>query len=725
MASASNTRRRHSVTSARCVTGIVGVVGILLLCGSKVAIANPSGIDVDQIECNFDASAQVFRPIITIFRFQDSELDPQNKATVRVDLFQGSTQLGVRTTGLLNDDGTIQPNGAYPVPLGESRRFTTQASAPLGDAGTGGPLTPGAIYIIRARAFDVANDEVRVSKNCTAGQSPDAWFLPIESAYRSYIDIADPMHACARRDASWTAETRITYLNDPDHRACYEALQSAVQSPPPGAGESLGYYRQVLNIVCGAARSTPDYRCDHFADTYTAFSWADDWVYVVFNGYLVLDDEMSDPNLLARVSALAGPTLEGLRDVCDALSPPIWLVPLAGAIGTPSALCAPLQELFESGDVGTLGAGASHFPNELDPQFKKRSAELLNLLPPAEQRASAAAELCSIRRQQEDLFEFAVKPGFDDVEESGLISPAARDLAKSIVPVAAGLFRDENFGEILNDKFDLDGAPAYLEYWKLCGGGVRDLIPLVPIIVNEVERFVRIIFPFHFFPFFPVDFFLFSDPQYVRTVQASDDGSVEVELAVPDGHHVLEARGRGADGELLTLGVEFTISSGEGVSGKKLAVRDNADPTRRTVVGLSKDSSISVGGGDGSTDDPTLHGGSLRLQATAGGFDATYPLPATGWRAIGDTPNTGYKYTDRGAVNGPVKKALLKPGPDGAIAKFVLKGSSEITVPTDPVSVVASLMLGGKQHCLTFGGEISFTPGTRWVAKNSPEVACP
>lgn len=86
------------------------------------------------------------------------------------------------------------------------------------------------------------------------------------------------------------------------------------------------------------------------------------------------------------------------------------------------------------------------------------------------------------------------------------------------------------------------------------------------------------------------------------------------------------------------------------VSGKKLAIKDNANTAKRKATYLSKDESFVVG-----AIDPTASGATLQfLGATQD--SSIFQMPAAGWVASG----TKFKYADKNAANGPVIKAQLK-----------------------------------------------------------------
>jgi len=68
------------------------------------------------------------------------------------------------------------------------------------------------------------------------------------------------------------------------------------------------------------------------------------------------------------------------------------------------------------------------------------------------------------------------------------------------------------------------------------------------------------------------------------------------------------------------------------LSGKRLIVAEDAGGVGKLAV-RSNDGSIGIGTGDGTGDDPTIFGGSLRVRSAAsGGFDGFYQLPSSGWR---------------------------------------------------------------------------------------------
>jgi CSLREA domain-containing protein len=152
------------------------------------------------------------------------------------------------------------------------------------------------------------------------------------------------------------------------------------------------------------------------------------------------------------------------------------------------------------------------------------------------------------------------------------------------------------------------------------------------------------------------------------------------------------------------------------LDGKKLLLKT------RGIGLLSDDADLSLGGGNGSADDPVLHGGSLRIVSVAGdGFDDTYALPAARWRyKKKEGQNRGYQLRR----TKPFKGVTIQPG---RRLKVVANGSGfghTLGADPDPVDVV--LTIGGHCYCLRFGGDVTFKPGKKWLAKEAPSpTGCP
>ncbi|HEV7733929.1 MAG TPA: DUF3089 domain-containing protein [Candidatus Binatia bacterium] len=135
----------------------------------------------------------------------------------------------------------------------------------------------------------------------------------------------------------------------------------------------------------------------------------------------------------------------------------------------------------------------------------------------------------------------------------------------------------------------------------------------------------------------------------------------------------------------------------------------------------STDPAIGLGGGAGSADDPTLHGGSLRVLSIAGDvFDSTYELPASGWRAVRRRGLViGWTYRSTGSIRSVRVRA-------GNTIRVRGRGGLGHTLGTNPDPVRVILTLGAQQQCLRFGGTPSFTTNRSYHATDStaPDV-CP
>jgi hypothetical protein len=167
-------------------------------------------------------------------------------------------------------------------------------------------------------------------------------------------------------------------------------------------------------------------------------------------------------------------------------------------------------------------------------------------------------------------------------------------------------------------------------------------------------------------------------------------------------------------------------AAGTPIDGKKLSLKDDpADATKRKATVVSKDAAISLGAGNGSSDDPRASGATVRIVSTAGdGFDDTYPLPQSGWQLVGrEGENKGYKYKDRLLTNGPVKSAIVKPG---KLLKIAAKGSGiQHTLGADPNPVDVVVTMGGLAWCQRYGGTPSYRAPKSYTAKLAPASVCP
>jgi hypothetical protein len=165
-----------------------------------------------------------------------------------------------------------------------------------------------------------------------------------------------------------------------------------------------------------------------------------------------------------------------------------------------------------------------------------------------------------------------------------------------------------------------------------------------------------------------------------------------------------------------TTSTVTTTTLPELLGGKKLLLKDKAgSPEKRGINLLVTGGTLS--GGNGSEDDPTAAGGTLRVVSAVGGFDDTYDLPASGWKLKGKAgQNKGYKFKGSSTI----KSVMVKPGKLVAVGKGSGLGHSLTTNPA-PVSII--LGLGAQQYCMSFGGTVQFKDGKKFLAKSAPAPA--
>jgi hypothetical protein len=158
-----------------------------------------------------------------------------------------------------------------------------------------------------------------------------------------------------------------------------------------------------------------------------------------------------------------------------------------------------------------------------------------------------------------------------------------------------------------------------------------------------------------------------------------------------------------------------TLAGGDvPVAGKLLVLKDSANTQKRRLVLVSKDPIVTIGQGQGSADDPTQSGGSLRVRSLSAGFDTTYDLEPIGWRLLKKRdPTKGWKYNKGNAI----KLAVLK---NGKVLRIVGRGTAlQHALATNPNPVDLVFSLGARRYCMEFGGQSKFTAGKTYTARDA------
>jgi hypothetical protein len=148
---------------------------------------------------------------------------------------------------------------------------------------------------------------------------------------------------------------------------------------------------------------------------------------------------------------------------------------------------------------------------------------------------------------------------------------------------------------------------------------------------------------------------------------------------------------------LCSSGVAHSGSSGHiPISGKKLLVKDTADPSKRLVVFVSKDPQFLPG-------NPTIGGTIFEVFNPDSLPDcnfARWTMPASNWRE----KNGKYLYADDEMLSSPVKRATMKDG----LLKVLVKGSAIdlVLIGNGPQGTMgARMQVAGPFWCTNFPGD--------------------
>jgi len=136
------------------------------------------------------------------------------------------------------------------------------------------------------------------------------------------------------------------------------------------------------------------------------------------------------------------------------------------------------------------------------------------------------------------------------------------------------------------------------------------------------------------------------------------------------------------------------------LAGKKLALKDAADASKRKLSVSLKDAALAPGPGF----DPTADGAMLVVHnANGSGEQVCLPLPAAGWKRKGQ----GFAYRDAKQLAGPCKAAKVAPGAL-SVSCDGRRGALDYSLDEPSQgSLAARFESSGETFCARFGGTVS------------------
>jgi hypothetical protein len=160
-----------------------------------------------------------------------------------------------------------------------------------------------------------------------------------------------------------------------------------------------------------------------------------------------------------------------------------------------------------------------------------------------------------------------------------------------------------------------------------------------------------------------------------------------------------------------------------GLAGKKLALKDDADPSKRKLALSVKDAALAL---DPALD-PTAAGASFQLLNAGTGENVCLALPAGGWKRKG----AGFVYKDEDGTAGPCQSAKLAAG-KLEVACSGKHQALDYSLDEPAQGAVAARFASGPQaFCAAFGGNVRKDTSTaagkaQFLAKSAPAPSpCP
>jgi len=169
-----------------------------------------------------------------------------------------------------------------------------------------------------------------------------------------------------------------------------------------------------------------------------------------------------------------------------------------------------------------------------------------------------------------------------------------------------------------------------------------------------------------------------------------------------------------------TTSTVVPVVEGEALAGRTLTLTTKQGRADKSKLALAA-KGLTLGDGNGSADDPVVHGGALTLSSSAGGFTATPPLVGS-WKYVGKVgQGKGYKWK---SATSPIRSVAIK---NGKLAIAGRGASLGFDLDDDPNPVRVQLTLGARIYCLEFGGASPrFKAGKLYAAKQAAApAACP
>lgn len=211
-------------------------------------------------------------------------------------------------------------------------------------------------------------------------------------------------------------------------------------------------------------------------------------------------------------------------------------------------------------------------------------------------------------------------------------------------------------------------------------------------------------------------------------------GSHTLELRVTDNSSIIHPTMRAGVASSRTWNVTVAPAPVR-ISGKKLAVKDKLDQTKRKIVLVSNDTQIDTSTSGGV--DPVANGATLQIyNANGSGESLCLTLPSASWQASGPPSSPSYTYKDTSFANGPCKVATVRHGKRLKIACLakVEPIAYSLDEPTQG-SIAVRFTSGSITYCASFGGTVSKDSGSdppvvggkgAFVAKDAlAPVVCP